>query len=276
MDWKLFLQLVVTAVVALTGGWAAHRFTARRDLLNERRKMRIAYLLEAYRKLEDASNRDDPERTWPKFESAIADIQLLGSPEQVALARSFALDMAQHSTAPLDPLVNDLRRSLREELELLPVKENVVYLRIGKKGVVRFGQTLSATIRNVDDAKAEGAALAPPTSRKRLEEREVIGEHTAQIVQAWEGLERIVRDKLSRMGEPDAASLSAAALLTAAHEAGVLTDAQQRSLRGLNTMRNLAVHGREADVDAERTEDFLALADAMKVVLEITDDERPG
>ena len=127
MDWKLFLQLVVTAVVALAGGWAAHRFTARRDLLNERRKMRIAYLLEAYRKLEDASNRDDPERTWPKFERAIADIQLLGSPEQVVLARTFALDMAQHSTAPLDPLVNDLRRSLREELELLPVKENVVY-----------------------------------------------------------------------------------------------------------------------------------------------------
>lgn len=134
----------------------------------------------------------------------------------------------------------------------------------------------SATIRNVDDAKAEGAALAPPASRKLLEERETVGEHTAQIVQAWEGLERLVRTKLSRMGEPDTANLGATALLTMAHKAGVLTDAQQRSLRGLNTMRNLAVHGRDPDVDSERMKDFLLLAEAMKVVLEITDDERPG
>jgi hypothetical protein len=121
-------------IVALAGGWLGHRFAAHRDLLNERRKLRVTYLLEAYRKLEDASNRNDPDRTWPLFESAIADIQLLGSPAQVGLARRFALDMAQHHTAPLDPLVNDLRRSLREELELPEVIETVVYLRFGGSG----------------------------------------------------------------------------------------------------------------------------------------------
>ncbi len=132
MDWKLFSQLLVTVLVALAGGWLGHHFASRRDLLNERRKLRVTYLLEAYRKLEDASNRNDADRAWPLFESAIADIQLLGSPKQVELARRFALDMAKRHTAPLDPLVNDLRRSLRDELELPEVKETVVYLRFGK------------------------------------------------------------------------------------------------------------------------------------------------
>jgi hypothetical protein len=129
MDWKLFVQLFVTVIVALSGGWLGHRFAARRDLLNERRKLRVTYLLEAYRKIESGSNRSDPNKIWPLFESAIADIQLLGSPAQVELARRFAIDMAQNKTALLDPLVNDLRQTLREELELPEVREPVVYLR---------------------------------------------------------------------------------------------------------------------------------------------------
>ncbi len=37
-----------------------------------------------------------------------------------------------------------------------------------------------------------------------------------------------------------------------------------------NVMRNLAVHG-ERRVDSARAEEFLALAEAMRVVLEITE-----
>jgi hypothetical protein len=129
MDWKLFAQLFVTVLVALFGGWLGHRFAARRDLLNERRKLRVTYLLEAYRKIESGSNRTEFEKVWPLFESAIADIQLLGSPEQVKMARQFALDMAKNRTASLDPLVNDLRNTLRSELELPEVNGNVVYMR---------------------------------------------------------------------------------------------------------------------------------------------------
>ena len=129
MDWKLFAQLAVTLLVALMGGWLGHHLSARRDLLNERRKLRVTYLLEAYRKLEGASNRPDPIQPGSLFESAIADIQLLGSPAQVRLARQFAIDMAEHSTAPLDGLIFDLRQSLRAELELPAVQESVIYLR---------------------------------------------------------------------------------------------------------------------------------------------------
>lgn len=130
MDWKLFAQLAVTLLVAVLGGWVGHHFSMRRDLANERRKLRVTYLLEAYRRLEGASNRDDPGQYKADFESAIADIQLLGSPHQVALAREFAIEMARDRQSSLDRLIFDLRQSLRSELELDPVSEDVIYLRI--------------------------------------------------------------------------------------------------------------------------------------------------
>lgn len=270
MDWKLFAQLLVTVVVALSGGWLGHHLAGRRDLLHERRKLRVAYLLEAYRKLEDAGNRDEPIRTWPLFESAIADIQLLGSPVQVELARRFAIDMAQHHTALLDPLVNDLRNSLREELELPEVRETVVYLRFYDGESVSFDRTLSATVRSVDDAKMEQAAVASPESRKLLEQQESPTGYTAQIVHAWRNLESLLRVRLEGMGVVGASKLGAVPLLDTALQVDAITDVQHRSLRGLNAMRNLAVHGRDSDVDEARAREFLNLADAMKVVLEIT------
>jgi hypothetical protein len=130
MDWKLFAQLLMTFVVAALGWWAAHYLSARRDLANERRKLRITYLVEAYRRLESASNRDDMTSHWVNFETAIADIQLFGSPHQVTLARQFARAFARDKTAPLDELIFDLRQSLRSELQLEPVSDSVLYLRI--------------------------------------------------------------------------------------------------------------------------------------------------
>jgi hypothetical protein len=133
MDWKLFAQLAATILVAILGGWLGHYLSSRRDLLNERRKLRVSYLIEAYRKLESGSNRDNSreawKEVWPLFESAIADVQLLGSARQVLMARQFALDMAENQTASIDELIFDLRRSLRRELELEPVETKIVYMR---------------------------------------------------------------------------------------------------------------------------------------------------
>jgi hypothetical protein len=88
MDWKLFAQLAGTIVVAVLAGWFGHYLSARRDVANERRKLRISYLLEAYTKLEGASNRDDLKSHWSQFESAIADIQLLGSDQSGVVGKA--------------------------------------------------------------------------------------------------------------------------------------------------------------------------------------------
>lgn len=128
MDWKFFLQLIATFLVAALGWWAAHWFTSRRDLNNERRKIVVQLLLEAYRKLENASNRENI--PWNDFESAIADIQLLGSLRQATLAMEFAISMGKNKTAPLDPLLLELRDSLRSELELDPIQnKKIIYFR---------------------------------------------------------------------------------------------------------------------------------------------------
>jgi hypothetical protein len=129
MDWKLFAQLVVTFCVAVLGWWVGHALSSRRDLANDRRKLRVSYLLEAYRRLEAGSNRSNAESHRAQLESAIADVQLLGSPTQVKMARTFAREMAHHSEASLDEILADLRRSLRDELQLESVDESIIFLR---------------------------------------------------------------------------------------------------------------------------------------------------
>jgi hypothetical protein len=129
MDSKLFWQLLATFVVAVSGWWIVHWLSGKRDVANERRKLRVSYLVEAYRKLEAASNTVDPQSKWEQLESAIADVQLLGTPRQVGLARFFAEAMARDGNASLDELLFDLRESLRVELQLEPVSDPIKYLR---------------------------------------------------------------------------------------------------------------------------------------------------
>ena len=136
MDWKLFAQLVTTFVVAIFGGWFGHYLSSRRDQMNERRKMRIAYLLEAFRRLERVALRDrldELEQFLPDLESAVADIQLLGSPEQVLLAKRLVGKLLEERKMDLHALLAELRRTLRSELQLEQVPDNIAVLRFSKE-----------------------------------------------------------------------------------------------------------------------------------------------
>jgi hypothetical protein len=135
MDWKLFAQLVVTFAVAALGWWAAHAFTSRRDIANERRKQTLSYLLEAYRKLDACAHRSGSDH-WPTFASAIADIQLLGTARQISLVQQIARDITKGNgqDVSMDELLTDIRQSLRAELGLDAVKTELVYLRIPSSG----------------------------------------------------------------------------------------------------------------------------------------------
>lgn len=129
MDWKLFAQLIVAFVVAALGWWTGHILTTRRDVANERRKLRISYLIEAFRSLEGAVHSLGAKDQKKRLQAAIVDIQLLGSPEQVKLAANFAIQMGKSSEAPIDELLADLRDSLRKELELERVEQKIVFMR---------------------------------------------------------------------------------------------------------------------------------------------------
>lgn len=126
-----FAPLAAVVVVGV-GWWVTHRSESRRDLANDRRKMLVSYLIEAYRKLEDAANRGDGSKAkakWGQLESAIAAMQLLGSVKQVDLAQELARSLSDTGKGDVVPLLEDLRAALRKELELDSVQMRIRFLR---------------------------------------------------------------------------------------------------------------------------------------------------
>jgi hypothetical protein len=108
-----------------------NQWLARRAL---RRTTTIEFLLSAYRRLEGASNRYPMSEVHEQdMEVALADIQLLGSPAQVELSSELMLEFASTREVCLDPLLNDLRHSLRAELLLSPTNGNRQFLRFNRK-----------------------------------------------------------------------------------------------------------------------------------------------
>ena len=116
---------LVAALIAVAGWFVAHRLNVARDADGKRRELRIQYLLEAYRRLESNANRPpkstdaDREGANREFESAIADIQLLGTPDQIEALQGFIDDMQKPDGARnINYLLSILRADLRQELDL--------------------------------------------------------------------------------------------------------------------------------------------------------------
>jgi len=116
---------LIAAAVAVLGWYMAHRLNKARDRTNKRHDMITQYLLEAYRRLEMAANREDKtEEQAVAFESAIADIQLLGSQTQITATIQYLRAHASASGGTIDQVLCLLRDDLRKELRLSPVEES--------------------------------------------------------------------------------------------------------------------------------------------------------
>ncbi|MDX6721082.1 MAG: hypothetical protein QOJ63_3336 [Solirubrobacteraceae bacterium] len=59
----------------------------------------------------------------------LKDIQLLGTPEQIALADAAALSFAEHQQVDLDPLLDSLHQDLRALLGMQPQTRSTVWFR---------------------------------------------------------------------------------------------------------------------------------------------------
>jgi len=159
---------------------------------------------------------------------------------------------------------------LRKQLtELLASLSEFSFSKEGLRG--RFDRKLRETSMDVDEVKVESAAELPPESRRLLDEKEHITGNSARIAAAWQVIEEALRRRLKNLGV-ESATLGASALVQVAFDHNLITDMERRSLSGLNTMRNLAIHGQTREIDDKRTQEFLVLADAMKTVLDITAD----
>lgn len=126
----LTVSVLLAPLIAVIGWFVAHQFNVRRDRLNKRRDMIVQYLLEAYRRLESAANRETPsEEQAIEFESAVADIQLLGTPEQISKTVSYLHAHASAGGADINDVLCLLRGDLRRELGLSPATATPVVFR---------------------------------------------------------------------------------------------------------------------------------------------------
>lgn len=115
---------LIAAIVAVFGWYIAHRLNISRDRVNRRHDMITQYLVDAYRRLEMAANREEKtEEQAIAFESAIADIQLLGTSKQIMNTVQYLNAHASSKGGNINDVLCLLRNDLRTELGLLPVEE---------------------------------------------------------------------------------------------------------------------------------------------------------
>lgn len=128
LDWGSVPDWIGAVGLAVTGYVLTNRL-AQRD---KRREVRVEYLLSAFRRLDACGNRliDLNADYARQLETALADIALLGSPKQIALAHQVMRGMGQDQNADLTPLLEDLRLLLRKELALEPDNTKYQFLRI--------------------------------------------------------------------------------------------------------------------------------------------------
>lgn len=124
---------ILAPLVAVIGWFVAHQFNVYRDRRSKRRDMIAQYLLEAYRRLEAAANREKTDEQAYAFESAIADIQLLGSSDEISTTVTYLLAHAAGGGALIDDVLCLLRNDLRKELGLSPADGKPLIFRFERR-----------------------------------------------------------------------------------------------------------------------------------------------
>jgi hypothetical protein len=109
------LSILWPFIAGLAGNFVGNWLTSRRESKHRLQEQRIQYLIEAYRAFAKSNHLPRLCRVADELEQAIADIQLLGSPELISLAQAFCREMADKEEAGLDEILVMIRQNLRTE-----------------------------------------------------------------------------------------------------------------------------------------------------------------
>ncbi len=127
------LALLASSIIVVLGWYVVHRLSSHRDLMNKRRELSITYLIEAYRRLEHCGNRKVvTKEIVSEMEKTLTDIQLFGFKRHVELLLEFRSEYEQKKSASLEPLLNELRKDLREKLNLESLPKNRITIRFNQ------------------------------------------------------------------------------------------------------------------------------------------------
>lgn len=124
-------DLIIQCIITVIGWIVVYIFAIRQNTQIKKKEVTIDYLIQAWGKLEKASNRKD-NRYNTEIETAIADIQLFGTKRQIELAQQFAEEIARNKESSTLELLVLLREDLRKELKLERVPRKFKFLRFSK------------------------------------------------------------------------------------------------------------------------------------------------
>jgi hypothetical protein len=122
-------QILISTIVIVLGWFIVNQLNSTRDRENKLRDIKIEYLINAYHNLANSSMRKPSSGYFRQMESAVADIQLFGTPSQISKVHQFLKEFSKDGKASMDPLLDDLRNELRDELNLPRIEENVQWFR---------------------------------------------------------------------------------------------------------------------------------------------------
>ncbi len=124
-------DLIIQCIITVIGWIVVYIFAIRQNTQIKKKEVTIEYLIQAWGKLEKASNRKD-NRYNTEIETAIADIQLFGTNRQIELAQQFAEEIARNKESSALDLLVLLKEDLRKELKLESVPRKFKFLRFSK------------------------------------------------------------------------------------------------------------------------------------------------
>ena len=124
---NIMLDNIITFIVGFLGILLGHILTIERESKNRVKDIRIKYLIDAYNKLKRGVMPKAKKYDKGEFESAIAQIQLLGIRKQVELTYRFCEEAQSGKGDLIQELLENLRVELRNELSLK--KESLLRIR---------------------------------------------------------------------------------------------------------------------------------------------------
>jgi hypothetical protein len=131
IDWNLVATIGIPALVIVVGWFFAHRLSASRDLATRRREARIKALEAAYMRIATSMNRPIDAEAIRLLETFVAELQLYGTPHQIQLMSEIVEGFKKpNKTVSYDPILEDLRDTIRKELKLEVVSGPVWWLRL--------------------------------------------------------------------------------------------------------------------------------------------------
>jgi hypothetical protein len=265
------IALVVTAVLAV-GGWLVSQAQARRAA---RRTMRISYLLDTYRRLDRASNRQLNPEYDRELEAAVSDLMLLGSPEQAELAADFARKFATGHFADTHPLLLMLRNSLRRELLLgdLP-STSYVSLRVSSEGDTAsatahvWRETIDSTLQSIKSAEPVLNEHDESYARRRTSPELAANVSPSRAVaDSAQNIEDLLRKLLARPGTEDTSRLDMQQLASRALQGGLIGAPLADSINKLGLMHLLATMDQDR-LTPERAAEFVSLSAIVAHLIE--------